>query len=90
MTTFYPTDEENILIKYDKETKRSETIDILYLNEKKAEYEARLAELSDYSDEALLAWAKKNYPTPELLKEKEQLERELQNITNLLNEIDGN
>lgn len=82
--------DENTYVKYDEETKRSETIDVLYLNEKKAEIETRLAELNDFTDENLLAWAKKNYPTPEGLKEKEQLERELENITNSLNEINGN
>ncbi len=78
---------DNIYIKYDDSTKRSETIDVAYLKERKSDIEARIVELEDASDENLLAWAKRNYPTPELIIEKEQIERELQNITNLLNEI---
>lgn len=80
--------DDNTYIKFDKRSNRSETIDAKELRDRKQEIETRLMELNDYSDESLLAWAKKNYPTPEGLKEKEQLEMELQNITNSLNEIE--
>ncbi|HPW34488.1 MAG TPA: hypothetical protein PK367_01865 [Candidatus Paceibacterota bacterium] len=81
--------DDNTYIKFDKRSNRSETIDARELRSRKQEIETKLLELNDYSDENLLAWAKKNYPTPDGLREKEQLEGELQNITNSLNEING-
>jgi hypothetical protein len=81
---------DTTFIKYDEKTKQSITVDVGFLSEKKKEIESRLKEIDDYSDKNLLAWAKINYPTPEGLREKEQLDRELQSITNQLNEIDGN
>lgn len=75
-------------IKFNEETKASQTIDISELQAQKIEIETRLAQLDDISDEALLIWAKKTYPRLEFEQlEKAQLTSSLERIETLLNEV---
>lgn len=81
--------DKNTYVKYDDDTKRATVIDVLSLNEQKTQIETRLAELNDFSDEDLLSWAKKNYPTPNMIIEAGHLQDKLTEINNTLEQING-
>jgi hypothetical protein len=73
-------------IRFNEDTKVSETIDLTELEARKAELES---ELKVKSDEELLAWAKANYFTPEIIAKIERDNHELEKIELVLNEIYG-
>jgi hypothetical protein len=79
--------DDNTYINYNDATKSSQVVNKEEYETKKDQIETRLDELDLVSDEALLAWAKKNYPTPELVKEKASLENELVIVKSILEEI---
>jgi len=71
-------------IRFNEDTKVSETIDLTELEARKAELES---ELKVKSDGELLDWAKANYFTPEMLSKIERDSKEIERIDSLLNEI---
>jgi hypothetical protein len=82
--------DENTYIKYNEITKTSTTLDLNDLVQRKEDLLKRKTELEDYSDESLLAWAKRNFPLENEQKEKIAVDIELNIINNNLNEINGN
>lgn len=70
-------------------TNSSTVLKVSELEEKKTQLETEITKLSDYSDEALLAWAKENFD-----KENSQIlnahKTALESINQQLNEIYGN
>jgi hypothetical protein len=81
---------EDKYIKFNEVTNTSEVLLVTELEERKNTLENRAKELEDYSDEALLAWAKKNFPLETEQKEKIAIDVELTHLNNNLNEIYGN
>jgi len=75
-----------VYIKYNEETQTSETLNVSDLEVRKQELELSL---QTKTDEELLAWAKANYFTPDMLLDIEKKQGELVRITNTLNEIYG-
>lgn len=76
-------------IRFNEQTKVSETIDLTILRERKAELEAALAPMIDPTDAELLEWARQNYMSQERLREKEMMESELAKINSVLGEINA-
>lgn len=76
-------------INFNPLTNTSEVLKVDELEEKKAQLELEIEKLSDYSDEALLAWAKENFgkETSQIL---EAHKTALESINQELNEIYGN
>lgn len=81
--------DDDTYIKFDKQSNRSETINVGELKENKARIETRLSELNDFSDEHLLEWAKQHYPGEDGIREREGLLEELNTINVRLEEIHG-
>ena len=81
--------DKNTYIRVNKDKRTAEFICKSELIEKKSNVEERLSELNDYSDESLLAWAKKNYPTPNMNTEAAQLGDRLNDINKTLEELNG-
>jgi len=73
-------------VKFNEDTKQSETIDVAELETRKEELEG---EIKTKTDAELLAWAKANYFTPEMIAKIERDTKELEKIDLTLNEIYG-
>jgi hypothetical protein len=71
---------KDLKISYNEVTKACVVIDLKIINERITEINKRLAEINIADDKALLAWAKKNYPTPEIAEERSRLEKELDGL----------
>lgn len=81
--------DDNTYIKFNPVTQISTTLNLQNMLEKKRDLEATISELTDYSDEKLLAWAKQNYPDAQGRKELEISQKELEHINDDLREIYG-
>lgn len=79
--------DDNTFIKYDNQRNTSQVIKLDELETLETLVEERLAELEDTSDEALLAWAKKNFPGEAGIQERASLENQLTIIKADLAEI---
>lgn len=73
-------------INFNETTKSSKVIDINQLQDRKALLEEELATWEDTSDEALLIWAKANFPSYENIS---RLKSEIDSIKLILQEING-
>jgi hypothetical protein len=80
---------DTIYLKFNEATKTTETIDLTELQERKEFVEVRIAQLNDYSDDALLAWAKRVYPLENEQRELTALENEIAKINSTIGEING-